>query len=128
MKIKISVLCLLLIAVSFLSLYFLNKDNGLNLIFDCNKKNNFELYIGREITVMGKAENALEGAVVTGEHAFIYIGNFSKWPDDQHYKNILVTGKLTVKVWPPRDSGDIPEARPTGKHYYLTADKVIFQN
>lgn len=102
---------------------------------DKNKKDPLEEQLGKEITLVGVAQNLKIGALLSGKNFSVWIDNMDGWPDNARDKNVSVTGTLIERHDLPvfiqkRGNRDIPSgiSVPKGTDLHEAAHRYLLKD
>jgi hypothetical protein len=91
-----------------------------------NNECDLSSYLGTDITVVGIALHAKEGAIINGVYGMVIIDPVLEWPEDHYGKEVLVKGTLHSINWPMRESGTPGYGvTPVGRVYYIRRNMPV---
>ena len=90
-----------------------------SLIIDLDQTKIEKDHLNINVTVRGMAQNAKQGAVITGTKSWVFVENLDQWSASDHKKKIEISGVIYEKTFPAKtDSSDITPS-PTGTFDYI---------
>jgi hypothetical protein len=79
-----------------------------------------DVHLDKNVTVLGTALNAKEGAIIEGKRGMVIIDGIDRWVDPTYGKRVSFSGRIFKKTWAVRKVEAPPAAVPSGTFYYLS--------
>ncbi len=96
-----------------------------SIIIDLDQTKIEKNHLNINVTVRGMAQNAKQGAVITGAKSWVFVENLDQWSSSDYKRKIEISGVIYEKTFPPKtDSSDITPS-PTGTFDYIKPNHTI---
>ena len=88
-------------------------------------KEEFADQLGKQITLVGEAQNLKEGSLLAGKNFSIFIDSLESWPNEFAFKKVVVTGVVIER------HGSLPQAGiavPPGTDLHKAAHRYLLKD
>jgi hypothetical protein len=97
-------------------------------------KEEFADQLGKQITLVGEAQNLKEGSLLAGKNFSIFIDSLESWPNEFAFKKVVVTGVVIERHDLPvyiKRPGSLPQAGiavPPGTDLHKAAHRYLLKD
>ncbi len=114
----------IIIAIFALMTFFLAGTPKVSRATKQNKEE-FADQLGKQITLVGEAQNLKEGSLLAGKNFSIFIDSLESWPNEFAFKKVVVTGVVIER------HGSLPQAGiavPPGTDLHKAAHRYLLKD
>ena len=123
----------IIIAIFALMTFFLAGTPKVSRATKQNKEE-FADQLGKQITLVGEAQNLKEGSLLAGKNFSIFIDSLESWPNEFAFKKVVVTGVVIERHDLPvyiKRPGSLPQAGiavPPGTDLHKAAHRYLLKD